>query len=713
MRRAALWGAVVLGLSWAIARDGRPAVAAVPVARPVPPLPALEPADPSLPPLPARSPRNASYTIDATLDPDHHRIDGALVLDWRNTSGVALSSFPFHLYWNAFRNNLSTSARGERRPVAPPFSAEEGDRRFGYTEVRSVRLLGPTADPADTGTDLTPTLRYLQPDDGNPDDKTVMEVTAPSPVPPEGIARFRIEWTSRIPHGDVGRAGWVHDYNFIAQWFPKIAVFLNGAWNAHQFHATTEFFSDYGVYDVRVTVPVGFVVGATGALQETLPGPSPGTRTFRFHQDDVHDFAWTASRRFLERKGRFDDPGYPPVEIRLLVQPEHEHLAGRYIEATKIALRSYGAWSAPYPYAQVTVVDPAWASASGGMEYPTLFTGGTAIRAPRALQSPEGVTIHECGHQFWYGLVGTNEFEEAWLDEGFNSYHDEKAAQLALGPLGWGRRYFGPATLARGLRAPWPVVAPGVWIHRGEGDLAGLRRTGKSDVMARRGWEYASREAYSLNSYGKPALSLQTLEALVGDDPMTRILRTYARRYRFAHPTSEDFIATVNEVTGKDYRWYFDQTWFSGDLCDYAIEVRNDEARVLEGFDQGPAGAPLMAPGRARTAERGGQGPFDAEVTVRRLAEVQMPVDVLVEFADGRTAREAWDGEYRWTRFKYHGAKVTRAVVDPERKIMLDVNPANNSWVDEEGVARRAAVKWAARWMFWLQHLLELHTVVG
>jgi hypothetical protein len=704
-------GMVALAAPWAVILGLPATVATPPRARAVPPLPPLDLPGPPLPPLPERSARNANYTIEARLDPERHVIDGSLVLDWRNTSGVPLSSFPFHLYWNAFRDNLSTSARGERRPVPGPGSAEDTGRRYGYIQVRSVHFVGAGGDPSGAGADLTPTLRYIQPDDANPDDRTVMEVTAPDPVPPEGTARFQIAWTSRIPYGDVGRAGWVHDYNFIAQWFPKIAVYWKGAWNAHQFHATTEFFADYGTYEVRLTVPEGFVVGATGALQETLPGPSAGTRTLRFHQDDVHDFTWTASRRFRERKDRFEDPGYPPVDIRLLVQPEHEHLATRYIEATKIALRSYGAWGAPYPYAQITVVDPAWVSASGGMEYPTLFTGGASIRSPRALQSPESVTIHECGHQFWYGLVGTNEFEEAWLDEGFNSYHDEKAAQLALGPQGWARRYFGPARLARGLRAPWPVVAPGVWIGRGEGDLAALRRTGESDVMARQGWEYASREAYSLNSYGKPALSLQTLEALVGDDTMTRILRTYARRYRFAHPTSEDFIATVNEVTGKDYRWYFDQTWFSGDLCDYAVDVRNDHARVREGFEEKAGGELVMVPDRPKDDAE--EKPFDAEVTVRRLGEVRLPVEIVVEFADGGSAREAWDGQYRWARFRYPGKKVARAVVDPERKIMLDVNPANNSWVDEDGVARRAAVKWAARWMLWLQHLLELHTVVG
>lgn len=705
--RVGLGAVAVLALAWAGTRGAAPTRAAGP--RPAPSLPPLDAFASSLPPLPPFSPRNANYTIDARLDPDRHVIDGALVLEWRNTSAVPVASFPFHLYWNAFRDNLSTSARGRRRSVPRPWSAAEAERSFGYIQVRAVRLLGGAAGAA--GTDLLPTLRYLQPDDGNVDDRTVMAVRTPAPVPPGATARFRIEWTSRIPYGNVGRAGWVHDYNFIAQWFPKVAVHWKGNWNVHQFHATTEFFSDYGTYDVRLTVPDGFVVGATGALLETLPGPSPGTSMFHFRQDDVHDFAWTASRRFLEVKDRFDDPGYPHVDIRLLVQPEHKILAGRYIEATKIALRSYGAWSAPYPYAQITVVDPAWGSASGGMEYPTLFTGGAAIRSPRILQSPEGVTIHEAGHQFWYGLVGNNEFEEAWLDEGFNSYHDEKAAQLYLGPRGWSRRYFGPARLSRGLRAPWPVIAPGVRIGRGDGDLASLRRTGRSDVMARRGWDYASPEAYSLNSYGKPALSLQTLEALVGDDTMTRILRTYARRYRFAHPTSQDFIATVNEVTGKDYLWYFEQTWFSSDLCDYAVDVRNERQRRREGFQEDPAGRMVPVP----TAPEGDAGPetFDAEVVVRRLGEVRLPVDVLIEFADGRSVRMAWNGKYRWARFKYPGVKVVRAVVDPERKIMLDVNPANNSWVDEDGVSRRAAVKWAARWMFWLQHLLELHTVVG
>jgi len=458
------------------------------------------------------------------------------------------------------------------------------------------------------------------------------------------------------------------------------------------------------------------VVGATGVLQgEAVPNPD-GTRTLRFRQEDVHDFAWTASRRFLERKGRFEDPGYPPVEVRLLVQPEHAHMAERYIEAARIALRSYGAWSAPYPYPQITVVDPAWSSASGGMEYPTLLTGGSSVFAPRAAQNPEFVTIHETGHQFWYGLVGNNEFEEAWLDEGFNRYHDIKAAFLALGPKSWERRYFGLREKDGKIKSGLSVVAPGVRIGRGESVLSSLREDGEADEMARRAWEYLGPDSYGLNSYGKPALTLQTLEGLVGDEAMTRILRTYARRYRFSHPTTADFIATVNDVTGQDYRWFFDQTFYSSGLLDYAVTVKNEPARTIEGYADAAGGAQALNPvaDAATKARRQESGPFDPEVLVRRLGEARLPVELRVEFADGKVVEERWDGRYRWARFRYPGAaKVKRAVLDPEGKIALDVTPANNAWVDEKGVSRRAATKWSARFLLWLQTLLELHLVLG
>jgi len=175
-----------------------------------------------------------------------------------------------------------------------------------------------------------------------------------------------------------------------------------------------------------------------------------------------------------------------------------------------------------------------------------------------------------------------------------------------------------------------------------------------------------------------------------------------------------DFIAVVNEVTGQDYRWYFDQTWYSAEECDYAITAKNTRTRVLAGYADGPDGRPALVP--AAGADRRGpeEGPFDSEVVVQRLGGVRLPVEIRVEFADGRVVFEKWDGQYRWARFRYHGAaKVRAADVDPYGKIALDVEPGNNSWADNAPVARRAASKWAMRWMFWLQNLLELQTLLG
>jgi hypothetical protein len=232
--------------------------------------------------------------------------------------------------------------------------------------------------------------------------------------------------------------------------------------------------------------------------------------------------------------------------------------------------------------------------------------------------------------------------------------------------------------------------------------------------MARATWQYHDTDSWNLNSYNKPALSLHTLEGLVGEAAMTRILRTYARRYRFQHPTSRDFIAVVNEVTGSDWQWYFDETWYGSGLADYAVAVREEEARRPRGFVDGPDGAPVAMPSPSPRPRDAAKGPYDAEVTVRRLGEVRLPVEVQVEWSDGRVRRETWDGRDRWARFRYHEpVKISRVVVDPDHKLALDVNPANNSWTSESGVARRAARKLSARFLLWLQNLLELHTVLG
>ena len=174
-----------------------------------------------------------------------------------------------------------------------------------------------------------------------------MSVPLAQPVAPGGSATIEVAWTAHVPR-TFARTGAIGNFFFIAQWFPKLGVLQDDGWNCHQFHAGTEFFSDYGVYDVSLTVPAGWPLGATGVERERRDN-ADGTTTHRYYQEDVHDFAWTTSPDYLVRTARFEHPRLPPVEMRLLLQPEHAAQAERHFDATRTTLKYYGEWFGAYP----------------------------------------------------------------------------------------------------------------------------------------------------------------------------------------------------------------------------------------------------------------------------------------------------------------------------------------------------------------------------
>ncbi|MFL6280049.1 MAG: M1 family metallopeptidase, partial [Vicinamibacterales bacterium] len=351
-----------------------------------------------------RSPRNASYAITARLDPASRTISGDEILTWQNTSNVAAATLRFHLYYNAWRNSASTWMR-ERRFSSRARAGTPERSDWGWIEVTNIRLIGVDGSAGD----LTNQVRFVAPDDGNSADRTVAEVPLSRAVRPGETVNVQIAWSAHVPR-TFARTGAIGNFFFIAQWFPKIGVLENSGWNCHQFHASTEFFADFGTYDVRLTVPRGWIVGATG-VQRDRRDEADGTTTHHYVQEDVHDFAWTTSPDYLERHAAFEHPSLPRVDLRLLIQPEHAAQADRHFEAARAALKYYGEWFGPYPYGHLTIIDPAWQSAADGMEYPTLITAGTRWLMPSDTEDPEDVTVHEAGHQFWYGIVATNEFE--------------------------------------------------------------------------------------------------------------------------------------------------------------------------------------------------------------------------------------------------------------------------------------------------------------
>jgi aminopeptidase N len=425
----------------------------------------------------------------------------------------------------------------------------------------------------------------------------------------------------------------------VGQWFPKLGVWQDGTWNAYPFHANAEFFADFGTYDVTLTLPAGYVTGATGLPVSTTDN-GDGTRTVRYHAGDVIDFAWTASPDFQEALRQVDG-----VQVLYLYLPDHTWTVERLLDAAEAALSHYGRWYGPYPYERLTIVDvPDDGQGAGGMEYPTLITAGTmsllgigGLERTGMDRSLELVTTHEIGHQWWQSMVAFNEAEEPWLDEGFTDYSTVRLMALVYGAdtsaLDAGSLQMGYLDARRFEYLSSPALP-----------------------MVGRAWDFQGM-SYSIAAYAKPALSLSMLERILGEETMLKVMRTFFNRYRFAHPTTEDFRAVVEEVSGQDLAWFFDGLVYGSGVLNYTVTA-------LE----------------AHT------------VTVARQGDLVIPVEVRVTFADGSTVLEPWDGQSAEFMFIYDDRPpVHSAEIDPERKLLVDLN-----WTDN-GLSRQLEVSpWSA-----------------
>lgn len=628
----------------------------------------------------ALSPRTVAYTIDVTFDPELATLALEERLTWRNDTGAPVDTIYLHLYLNAFRNSQSTFMRESGGQLRGDEMAEGG---WGFVEIDSITR-------ADDGVAIGDGLEFFAPDDGNTDDRTLARVPLGRLVGPGESISLDLGARAKLPY-PFARTGAIDGYAMVGQWFPKVVKWDRGRWNLHQMHANSEFFADFGVYDVAITVPSDHVVGATGVEVDRVDN-GDGTTTHHYRAEDVHDFAWTASPDFVEFTGTVQD-----VAIRALVHRDHVAQGPRHVEAAKKSVAWFQDRIGDYPFPNLTVVDPApGADGSGGMEYPTLITAGTSYRQRAGNRSLEHVIHHEFGHNFWYHLLASNEFEESWLDEGINTWTDIRAMEEVFGNI----LDLGPFGLSY-LEATRAAVVLGP----------------KTDAILTPSWGYASAASYGLNSYAKPGVVLETLRNHVGAERFDAAIRHYVATWRFRHPRSDDFIAALESSLGQDLDWFFDQAVRSAAVLDYAV------ARVAsEKVDDGGYGLDLEvedafvpAPDEAEEGDDASQSD-EVEVTdeqwrstvlLERRGDFAFPVVLEVRFDDGEVLREQWDGQSKWRRFDWvRAAKIEVATVDPERTIPLDVNGTNNSRRRE--AARLGVDRLSSRAIFLLQNALEL-----
>jgi hypothetical protein len=625
------------------------------------------PSEPVLFPRPL-SDRIANYTIAVTLDPAHKRLSGHETLVWRNSAPESVSELRFHLYLNAFRNNRSTFMRGGG-------GRRESGGDWGWSEIHSLT----TAQ----GKDLTQQIEFIHPDDDNDDDRTVVRVPLPQPLLPGQSITLTCIFTAQLP-AVIARTGYAGEFFMVGQWFPKVGVYESGrGWNCHQFHPNTEFFADFGVYDVTITLPDRFVVGATG-VRHAEKKNADGTTTLSYHAEDVHDFAWTASPRFAEITDTWRH-----VSLRLLIQPEHLSQARRYLSSCIAALEFFDRHVGPYPYPVFTIVDPPLnAIEAGGMEYPTLITVLTSWGLPGALRLPEQATIHEFGHQYWQGMSASNEFEEAWLDEGVNQYFEARIMNETYGEKSSFLDLFG-------LRVGDAEMTRASYTQMGNPRAA---------PPATPAWKFP-RGTYGILTYSKPAIAFLTLERIIGTAAMDSAITTFFRRWRFRHPTGRDFAAAFDPAL----KVFFDQTIFGTAVCDFELSsIRNIPIAPLAGITDS-AGQRIH---RRPPPEQPDSTLYAASVLVSRRGDMILPLDVLVGFADGREVRERWDGQATSIEFSYQSRSPIRwARVDPEQKILLDVNLINNSRTVNPLTA--PVWKYAVKILFWLQNLISTVGLIG
>lgn len=607
---------------------------------------ALEPPAPAVEAPKSLSKHIVEYHISVQLDAQQKTLTGVEALTWKNPGAEPVSELYFHLYPNAFQSKKSTFIKESggklRRDEMKPGS-------FGHMNIESVAT--------ESGTDLTHTMQYVQPDDGNKQDQTLVRIRLPQPVAPGGETTVKFRFSVKLPEV-FARMGYSGDFVMAGQWFPKVAVYepkgtrgrAEEGWNLHQYHGDSEFYSDFGMYNVRIQVPTNYTVAATGF--PIKPAVDDGSRkTYQFYADDVHDFAWAASPNFLYYEEPFSTPNVPGVKIKLYLDPAHQALKDRYLYAAKRALAKYSEWFGTYPYSTLSIViPPKGGNGAGGMEYPTLVTGWEASDKTDGFEL-ERVIVHEIGHQYWYGMVASNEFEEAWLDEGFTSYAEDLIMASEFG-----------------VKTNYPLES--VYVTNPE-------------PLKQFSWLYGEHGRYADNVYIRGKLVLAGIEAKIGQKQMLRVLKTYFDRWKFKHPTTTDFQTVLENVTKTSWAEYFDQFVYGGGMTDYAVEqiqtrkVKQDDKTVYENA-----------------------------VLIKKYGGHYTDVPIRFHFADGSDVDKSWDGRDPQVLFTITSeAPIEWAAIDPQQTMILETRRINNF------LQVSVDSKWKVRWNIGVAKLIE--TLIG
>jgi hypothetical protein len=448
------------------------------------------------------------YELTASLDPARKRVQGAARITFTNTSERPLEALLFHLYLNAFRDEHSVFMRESGGVM-------RGQRAHGSggIDLQSLVLAGRDV--------LARAERELV-----PGDFTQLRLPLEQPLAPGERIVIELRFVSRLPPV-FARSGYAGDFFVVGQWYPKLAKLEpSGAFVSFPYHALGEFYADFADYTLDVDAPSDFGLLATGTLQDER---QLGARTSRrFRAEAVHDLSFAAGRDH-----RLDVESVDGVLVRYLSPPGYEEAWSEHAEVVRAGLRHFGRMFGAYPYATLSVVlPPRGAEGAAGMEYPTLFVTGGSWRPIPGLPSLGGaiVSAHELAHQWFYGLLASDELHHPVLDEGLTEW-----ATLDLMRALYGAR----------------EGALGLSIDRFEVERA-LTARASSVGAGGAANDYEAGE-YATSMYSRAASVFESIRRAHGRPRFERTLALYTRRHRFGHPTPDDLARAFDEVYGPGF----------------------------------------------------------------------------------------------------------------------------------------------------------------
>lgn len=506
--------------------------------------------------------QQVNYVIDVSLNDIEHTLDGYEKLEYSNHSPDTLHFIWFHLWPNAFKNDKTAFSEQLLLNNRTDFYFSDKEQK-GYINRLDFKVNGVTAKLED-----------------HPVNIDIVKLILPNPLAPGETIGITTSFHVKLPY-NFSRGGHVKQSYQVTQWYPKPAVYDRKGWHPMPYVDQGEFYSEFGNYDVRISLPANYVVAATGEiqnveekswlkqrpgrqsvknptdpkLQPVFPASSSQTKSLRYIQHNVHDFAWFADKRFLVDYDTLGLDSGKSIELYSYYLPSGASTWKNSISFMKDAIRTRSNWLGEYPFNVVSAVE-AEMGFSGGMEYPTI----TCISPMKSEKNLDITLAHEIGHNWLYGILATNERLHPWMDEGMNTFYDDRYSRLKYPD---GKRSANDFIAKRIPPDPQRLILETI-------------TTLKKDQPVYTSSENFNEVNYQLIAYVKASEWMKRLEDHIGREMFDSCMHAYYDQWQFKHPYPEDFKKIMETISRKNLDNLFNNLERKGSL------IRNTQTKTLQ-----------------------------------------------------------------------------------------------------------------------------------